>query len=147
MRKQADESMMMSRGFAKIAKLAPSLAPLLKDSSEKFESLAKEASVAAADLAKAASKPNRDAVRKHRRTIMTSCKSCHSLGTGADPGFNSLARSAQERLGIGNGFCAFGHDVRIRHADRDRAQQALDALRVGALLIDAHLSHAEDARK
>ncbi|MEM7204160.1 MAG: hypothetical protein AAF628_28125 [Planctomycetota bacterium] len=140
-RDPAAESRMMSREFAAVAKLSAPLQPILGDAAPEFERLATEASGAAAAIADAAADANRAAIPPHQRAIMRSCKACHRLPVAGGQLKDATAR-ARARLGIGDGYYQLGHDLRIRHPDRSRTQNVLDALRLGALLIDAHLGAA-----
>ena len=72
---------------------------------------------------------------------MENCASCHNLALNEFDGrLKDVSTATRQRLGIGNGFYQIGHDMRIRHPDRKRAQLVADALRRGALLLDASLS-------
>ena len=75
-------------------------------------------------------------MRSSRRELTGNCKKCHEL-TVAEGTLQDAATASRTRLGIGDGYYQIGHDLRIRHPDRERAQRVADALRIGALLIDA----------
>ena len=132
---------MMSEEYRKVAELAPALAPILGDSSGEFVRIARDSSDAASALAKAFDARDQMSGRAAQQRVMGNCKSCHQLAlSGFDGGLNETASQERKRLGIGDGFYQIGHDMRIRHPDRDRAQLVADALRRGALLVDASLS-------
>ncbi len=136
-RDPGEESRMMAAEFAAVAELAPGMAPVLGGAAERFVAIARDASASAAALADAADARDRQAAREHQRAVMRSCKACHDLPAQGGQELRELSTRHRVRLGIGDGYYQVGHDLRIRHPDRQRAQRVADALRVGALLIDA----------
>lgn len=138
---------MMSVEYGKVAELAPALRPILAEAEDEFVRLALDSSSNAAALAEAFEKRDQSAGRVAQRQVMDNCKSCHQLAIpGFDGTLSDAAAQARRRLGIGDGFYQIGHDLRIRHPDRARAQRVADALRVGALLVDASRSAAKRRR-
>ena len=129
---------MMSREYAKVAELGPALKPILSESADEFVRLALESSEAAAALAVAADEGDATSGRAAQNRVMQNCSTCHDLALpGFDGPLKKATAEARSKRGVGNGFYQIGHDMRIRHADRGRAQQVADALRRGALLLDS----------
>lgn len=135
---EVGEAEMMQESYAKLADLAPALEPLLGDSLAKFEQLAMSSADLAGELVEAVKAKNVGAGRGIQRKIMGSCKDCHNLPHPEfDGGQKDAFKALREELDIGDGYYRVGHDLRIRHPDRKRMQLIADALRAGALLMDA----------
>jgi hypothetical protein len=118
--------------------LTPTLQPILGSKSASFKQLAQDS--AAADGKMAASIAQGDLVSQgpQRKLILRNCSACHGMQLPeVDKRLRNAFQSQRERLGIGNGFYQVGHDVRISSNDRKALQAACDALRAGALLVDA----------
>ena len=134
----AEGARMMSREYGKVAELAPALKPILSESADEFVRLALDSSAAAAALAVAADEEDATSGRAAQGRVMQNCASCHDLAlTGLDGPLKKATAEARSIRGVGNGFYQIGHDMRIRHPDRERAQLVADALRRGALLLDS----------
>jgi hypothetical protein len=134
----AEGARMMSREYGKVAELAPALKPILRESADEFVRLARDSSAAAAALAVAADEGNATSGRAAQGRVMQNCSTCHDLAlTELDGPLKKATAEARGKRGVGDGFYQIGHDMRIRHADRERAQLVADALRRGALLLDS----------
>jgi RNA polymerase sigma-70 factor (ECF subfamily) len=131
---------MMADRYSRVAELAPDLRPLFGDAVDEIARLALDSAGRLGEMKAAFAGDDAERAFGIQRQVMGNCKGCHFMT--AD-GFEGRLADASSRiraeLGVGNGFYQIGHDLRIRHPDREPSQAVADGLRVGALLIDATL--------
>jgi hypothetical protein len=129
---------MMSAEYAALAELTDALSPLLGEKATTFAELALDSSERALAAAEAVRNEDRQAGQRASGGMMDNCNRCHRMDLPEQDGkVKDVFYDARADLGIGDGFYQLGHDVRIRHPDRELAQSVCDALRAGALLLDA----------
>ena len=133
-----DELDMMREQYTKVAELAPTLRPLFGDSVDEVKRLALDSADGATAMKAAVADGDQATARTIQQRVMGNCRNCHFLPGEAYAGrLADASAAARAKLEIGNGFYQIGHDVRIGHTDREAAQRVADALRIGALMIDA----------
>ncbi len=133
-----EEADMMSRQYTAVAALAPALSPILGGFTEDFERIARDSSDLTASFARAMEAGDPEAMSYQRR-IIQNCKACHEhWNADREEQLEATFTRTRSDLGIGDGFYEIGHDLRIAHHDRERAQRVADALRKGALLLDVY---------
>lgn len=134
---ETEEYEMVTRSFERTAELGPALAPLLGDTVEEFQRIARESAEQTTTFAREASTMSEEESAALRGKLLSNCMACHELAVpGYDDPLKDVSNDRRHELGIGDGFYRVGHDLRIRHPQRDRMQRVADALRLGALLLD-----------
>ena len=140
-RAPAEEAEDMALAYEHVEELAGPLSPLLVAKTEDFARIAGDSAETARAMAAAWRAQDAPAAEKLQRRLLANCRGCHQLDVPELGGeLKDVLPGIRRERGIGDGFYQIGHDVRIRHADRERAQRVADGLREAALALDLALA-------
>ena len=138
-RTPSEELEMIAEQYRLVAELAPRLRPLFGDVVDEVETLALDSAAGTEAMKVALGEGDQAEINRLRKRVVANCRDCHFMpGETYEGRLAGASRAAREERGIGNGFYQVGHDLRIGHRDRAAAQRVADAMRLGALMIDAN---------
>jgi hypothetical protein len=124
--------------WREVATLRDDLALLLGNAGDRFVEIA-AGSASLHERMAARARAGDPPERSLREQLFQHCTACHDLPLEDGSKLHDAAEERRLREGIGDGWFRVGYDLRLRHDDLERAQQAADRMWAAALLVSAQL--------